>query len=398
MHIVIHTQYYPPEIGAPQTRLHELAIGLLQKEIRVTVLTAMPNYPQGRIYKGYKGWLQTEYINGIQVIRTAIYPTQSTKMLPRLLNYFSFLFSSLLIGGNKIGNADFVLTESPPLFLGLAGLLLSRWKHAKWIFNISDLWPESVVELGLLRRESLSYKLSSMLEKFLYKNAWVVTGQSKTILEYLQKRFPNLHTYHLPNGVDTQYFRPDDEQPKNERFHIMYAGLHGLAQGLDQILKAAQKLPPTEQVDFTFIGDGPEKKQLAQMAKDQNLNHIRFLDPVSKDKIPSILQEADALVVPLKVQLTGAVPSKLYEAMAMGKPVILIAASEAAAIVNGAGCGVVVQPGDIDGLVSAIAGLKSDPPKIKQMGLNSRRAAVQKYDRANIINKFSKFLCESVKG
>lgn len=123
MHIIIYTQYYPPEIGAPQTRLHELAIGLMRNGIQVTVLTAMPSYPRGRIYAGYTGWLQMEDLDGVQVIRTAIYPTQSAGMLPRLLSYFSFIFSSLLIGGWRFGKTDFVLTESPPLFLGIAGFL-----------------------------------------------------------------------------------------------------------------------------------------------------------------------------------------------------------------------------------------------------------------------------------
>jgi glycosyltransferase involved in cell wall biosynthesis len=250
----------------------------------------------------------------------------------------------------------------------------------------------------LLQRESLSYKLSGALEKFLYQNAWAVTGQSKTILEYIQKRFPNLRTCHLPNGVDTQHFQPGELQPRNENFHIVYAGLHGLAQGLEQILAAAHKLPPNEHVDLTFVGDGPQKKKLVQLAKGLNLDRIRFLDAVSKDKVPEILRSADALVIPLKIQLTGAVPSKIYEAMAMGKPVILIAASEAAEIINNANCGIVVQPGDIDGLVSAIIDLKADPEKSKQMGINGRQAAVEKYDRASIVDNFSKFLLKEYAG
>lgn len=392
MHIILHTQYYPPEIGAPQARLHELATGLMRQGIQVTVLTAMPSYPRGRIYEGYKGWLKIEYLEGVRVIRTAIYPTQSAKMLPRLLSYFSFIFSSLLIGGWRIGKADFVLTESPPLFLGVAGFVLSRWKNARWIFNISDLWPESVVELGILKRESLSFKLSSALEKFLYQKAWLVTGQSRTILENIQIRFLGISTYHLPNGVDTKFFQPGDEQPKNKNFHVVYAGLHGLAQGLEQILLAAKKLHSAKDIDFTFVGDGPEKKQLAQLAQDLNLNCIRFLEPVVKEKIPAILRTADVLIIPLKIQLTGAVPSKLYEAMSMGKPVILIAGSEAAKIVNDAKCGVVVQPGDIDGLAEAILFLESHPEAGKQMGINGRLAAVQNHDRMGIVDKFAQTL------
>jgi glycosyltransferase involved in cell wall biosynthesis len=392
MHVVIYTQYYPPEIGAPQMRLHELAIGLMRQGIQVTVLTAMPSYPRGRIYEGYTSWLQKENLDGVRVIRTAIYPTQTAQMLPRLMSYFSFILSSLFIGAWQIGKADFVLTESPPLFLGLAGFVLSRWKRARWIFNISDLWPESVVELGIVSRESLSYRLSSALERFLYKKAWVVTGQSRTILENIQKRLPDLHVYHLANGVDTIFFQPGDTQSENKNFHVVYTGLHGLAQGLEQIVRAVQKLPSTERIDFTFVGDGPEKRQLIQLVKDLKLNHIHFLEPVTKEKIPAILRGADALIVPLKIQLTGAVPSKLYEAMAIGKPVILIAESEAAKIVNDAKCGIVVRPGDIDGLVTATLRLKTHPEECKEMGTNGRKTAVQNHDRGDIVDNFSKFL------
>lgn len=392
MHIILHTQYYSPEVGAPQTRLHELAIGLMQHGIQVTVLTAMPSYPRGRIYAGYKGWLQTESLDGVQIIRTAIYATQSARMLPRLLSYFSFIISSFLIGVWKIKQADFVLTESPPLFLGVAGLFLSRWLRAYWIFNISDLWPESVMELGLITKNSLSYKLGGVLEKLFYKKAWIVTCQSKTILENIRQRLPDVQTYLLPNGVDTSLFQPCERQPEKKNFRVVYAGLHGLAQGLEQIIWAAQKIPSEDNIDFILIGDGPEKQRLIELNRNAQLENVHFLDPVSKEEVPGVLQNADAIVVPLKIQLTGAVPSKIYEAMAMGKPVILIAASEAAQMVNSANCGLVISPGDIEGLVTAITYLKYHPTERAQMGLRGREAALQRHDRARITNQFSQIL------
>lgn len=392
VHIVIHSQYYPPEVGAPQTRLHELAVGLMRQGIQVTVLTAMPSYPLGRIYDGYKGWLKVEYIDGIKTIRTAIYPTQNTSMLPRLLSYLSFILSSLVIGSWKVGRADFLLTESPPLFLGLGGFLLSRWKKASWILNISDLWPESVAELGIISRKSLGYKLGGILEAFLYRKAWMVSCQSRTILENIQERFSNVHLYHLPNGVDTNLFQPGDWNSGHNNFHIVYAGLHGLAQGLEQIIFAARELLPSGGIDFTLVGDGPEKERLIRLAKDLGLDQVRFLGPVAKEKIPAILNGADVVIVPLKIQLTGAVPSKLYEAMAIGKPVILIAGNEAARIVNEASCGIVVCPGDIDGLVSAIAYIRNHPEESRQMGVSGRRISVQNHDRAIIVGRFAGLL------
>jgi glycosyltransferase involved in cell wall biosynthesis len=165
-----------------------------------------------------------------------------------------------------------------------------------------------------------------------------------------------------------------------------------LAQGLEQILWAAQKLLSAERIDFSFVGDGPEKQQLILSAKDLKLNNIRFLESVAKEEIPAILRTADVLIVPLKIQLTGAVPSKLYEAMSIGKPIILIAESEAAKIVNDANCGIVVRPGDIDGLVAAMLYLKAHSEVCKQMGANGRRTAVENHDRVRIADQFAQFL------
>jgi colanic acid biosynthesis glycosyl transferase WcaI len=391
MHFIIHSQYYPPEVGAPQTRLHELATGLQKQGFQVSVLTAMPSYPQGHIYHGYQRLLKEETIDGVQVIRTAIYPTHSTFFFPRIFSYFSFIFTSLLIGSWKISRADYLLTESPPLFLGLAGFILSRLKRARWIFNISDLWPESVAELGLIDRNSLSYILSSKLEKFLYHRAWLVTCQAQTILGNIKSRFPELRTYHLPNGVNSSFFSPK-EIAQHDGFNIVYAGLHGIAQGLNQIILAANIMKGDESIKYTFVGDGPEKQRLMQLTKELMLTQIQFLDPISKNEMPSFLNTADAIIVPLKIQLIGAVPSKLYEAMSMEKPVILIAESEAAQIVKNANCGVIVKPGDIDGLVHAITSLKRDPAACKEMGINGRRVAIEKHDRNQIVNRFADYL------
>lgn len=391
MHIILHTQYYPPEVGAPPTRLHELALGLMAKGHRVTVLTAMPNYPQGRIQQGYGGWFSRENVDGVDVIRAAIYPSQTASMLPRLGSYFSFVVSSLLVGLWQLPRADYLMTESPPLFLGISGWLLSVFKKASWIFNVSDLWPESAVQLGVIGRNSWAARCGRELEAFLYRRAWLVSAQSRTIIENIILRFPSLRTYHFPNGVDTNLFSPGNENIKNE-FHFLYAGLHGLAQGLDQVLLAFGKLPQGRQIHLTLIGDGPEKKNLESLARTMILENVTFLPSVSKAEIVSLLQQADALIVPLKTQLTGAVPSKLYEAMSLGKPVILVAESEAAEIVHQAGCGLVVEPGDLDGIVHAMMSLVSNPRLCDSLGRAGRDAAVRNHDRARIVNAFTIFL------
>ena len=169
MHLIICTQYYPPEVGAPQNRLSELARLLADRGHQVSVITAMPNYPSGKIHDGYGGLFQRERVAGVDVLRTAIYPTQSLGLLRRLASYCSFVCSSIVLGTLLLRRADYLLVESPPLFLGLAGFWLSRAKRARLIFNVSDLWPESAVQLGIVRRGGLLHRLSSWLEASLYQ-------------------------------------------------------------------------------------------------------------------------------------------------------------------------------------------------------------------------------------
>ena len=393
---LIHTQYYPPEIGAPQARLSDLATGLQQRGFDVQVLTAMPNYPTGHLFSGYSGIRKKEIAEGIPVTRTWIYPTKKLGFIPRLMNYFSFVFSSLFLGIWGLGKIEYLLTESPPLFLGISGFLLSRIKGAKWIFNVSDLWPESAVRLGVLN-QGFFLKLAKWLESFCYRQAWLVTGQSESILQNIKSRFPGVNTYHLSNGVDIEKFGPAnfnaslrDELAPNGELLIFYGGLHGLAQGLDQILSAAQQSP--DGVRFIFLGDGPEKEQLIVLANQLTLKNVDFLDPVPKDQMPGFIASMDICLVPLKTALPGAVPSKLYEAMAAAKPVILIAEGEAREIVERNQVGLVVKPGDIPGIVSAIGILVKDPQLRKKLGDNGRKTAIEQYSRAKIIQKFSDYL------
>jgi glycosyltransferase involved in cell wall biosynthesis len=400
MNIVILTQYYPPEIGAPQNRLSALALALKTSGHSVTVLTAMPNYPQGRLYPGYGGLLRREQRDGIELIRTFIYPTQSPHILKRLSCYFSFAGSSILLGGRFVREPDYVLTESPPLFLGIAGYLLSRWKRARWIFNVSDLWPESAVRLGLLK-SGLALRVSESLEAFCYRRAWLVTGQSSGILQSVKERFPGVPTYHVSNGVDTTLFHPDRATPgarallgSSSSCVVLYAGLHGLAQGLEQIVEAAGHLRNEPGIRFVFLGDGPTKRWLVELAAKRKLTNLFFLDPVPHKNVPQVIAVADILVIPLKTSLPGAVPSKLYEAMSSGRPVVVVASGEPAEIVSKHDAGVVVQPGDVEKLVLALRSLASDPSKRKRMGEAARQAALAYYDQLLITKQFVKYLEE----
>lgn len=397
MKVVIHTQYYPPEMGAPQARLSELADRLVKKGHEVIVLTAFPNYPLGRLYPGYKGILKGDIRNGVKIFRTWIYPSKNIKLIYRLSNYFSFVFSSLLIGAAILPKTDYLLTESPPLFLGISGYVLSRLKKAKWIFNVSDLWPESAVRLGVVSK-GLSLKLSERLEIFCYQKASLVTCQSQEILQSIKKKAPEAQIYHFSNGVDSSKFKPElrsvklhDELGEGAECVAIYAGLHGIAQGLEQIIHAAKQLTDLERkLKIIFIGDGPEKESLIKEAK--GLNIVKFLPPKPKEEIPKILASCDIALVPLKTYIPGAVPSKLYEAMASALPIILAAQGEAVNILNESQAGIAVTPGNVNEIAQAIRKLTLDGTLRKRLGMNGRIAVKEKFDRDKILSKFLNFM------
>ena len=398
MRLVIHTQYYSPEMGAPQARLSDLAKRFVGHGHQVYVLTAMPNYPQGRIHSGYGGLLRREEQDGVSIIRTFIYPTKSVGTVRRLTNYFSFVLSSLVIGAFLLPKVDFVLTESPPLFLGISGWILSRLKGARWILNASDLWLESLRSFGVVRDGSLIDKLLSDMALFLYRKAWLVTGQSQEIVTEIQRQVPSGRVYHLSNGVDVRSFHPKKRDESIRQRYLrdgevgfVYAGLHGFFQGLDQIILAADRLRD-EPVRFLFFGDGSEKDVLVKMAQDRQLKNVDFHAPIPKDHVAAILASMDVAVIPLKKEIRGSVPSKIYEAMASNMPILLVANGEARRIVEKSGAGIAVNPGDTEGLLHAVHKLASQPAECARMGHAGRVAAENFYNRIRIAENFEAFL------
>lgn len=405
MKLTILTQYYPPEVGAPQNRLSHLASHFASAGHDVTVLTAMPNYPSGKIQRGYGGLLRQERDAGVRIIRTPIYPSRSAALLPRLLSYFSFVCSSALFGSFLLNASDFLLVESPPLFLGIAAVWLSRLKRAKLIFNVSDLWPESAVRVGVIRQGSLAHRSGMRLESFCYRRAWLVTGQSNGILQDIEARFPNQATFLLSNGANTKVFHPQKRTTEARKrltseneFVVLYAGLHGLAQGLEQVLATAEHVQSDGGYRFIFIGDGPHKEKLLETAKRRGLKNVSFWDSLPSTEMPQLLAAADLIVVPLGMHLPGAVPSKLYEAMASGRPIVLVVSGEAAEIVRRYNAGLVVDPGQVPSLVGAIRELRSNKELADQLAQNARRAAVGHFDRAEIAGSFVRYLESRISG
>jgi glycosyltransferase involved in cell wall biosynthesis len=345
--------------------------------------------------------VRREERDGVHIIRTPIFPTQRADFLGRLANYFSFAFSASLLGTFLLRRCDYLIVESPPLFLGVAGLWLSWRTRAAMVFNVSDLWPETAVRLGILRTGSVGHRLAAWLEGFCYRHAALVSGQTKTIVQNIAERFPDCRTYHFSNGVNTRAFHPDRRTAAARAIFApdaadacvaLYAGLHGLAQGLDRVLDAAETLRADPKLRLVLVGDGPAKDKLTQQASERGLSNVRFLDPLPSADVPPLVAAADIVLVPLATHIPGATPTTLYEAMASARPVVLVAGGEPAAFVREHRAGIVVAPGDGPGLVQALRTLAADPALRQELGANGRRTVEQLFDKGDIDNAFIEHL------
>lgn len=403
--ILVLTQYYPPEVGAPQNRLHELALRLVKKGFEIDVLTAMPNYPEMEIHEGYKNKRYIlEKIEGIPVHRASIYVSKRKNIIPRLMNYFSFVFSSLWYGLIKLNKYDILLCESPPLFLGISAYLLCKFKKAKLIMNISDLWPESAEKLGLVKNKFL-LKSAEKLELFLYRKSWIVTGQTNGIVENIKMRVPNVNAFWLPNGVDLDYYNPQNMEShwreingfNKTDFIALYAGILGHAQGLEVIINAANSLKDNTHIKWVIVGTGPEKEKLINYKAELKLENVFFFDAVSKNEMPAIIAASDVAVIPLKrLELfKGAIPSKIFESLSMKKPILLGVEGEAKELFITKGkCGLAFTPEDAQSLADAAYNLSIQPDLIEQLGLQARKYVSEVFDRNKIATGLASFLRE----
>jgi len=405
LRVTFLTHYFPPEVGPAQTRLHELAKRLIAAGETVTVVTGFPNYPAGEIFPGYRGKrLMEDSYDGIRVLRTWVFATRSRGFIGRLLNYFSFPVFSLL-AVRKLGPTDIIYVQSPPLFTGLAALWFSRLKRAPYIFNVSDIWPQSAVELGVLRNR-VAIRLAEWLERHIYRRASRITVPTPGILERLVARgVPREKIFLLTNGVDTAAYNvtsPDRELAQRLGLDghkvFMYAGLHGLAQGLDVILEAA-KLTRNPDVLYVLVGDGADKAALVAKAQAEGISNVRFLPIQPTSTLPALLNLVYATVIPLRRLdlFKAALPSKLFDSMAAGRPIVAPLWGEAAALVEAAACGLVVEPEDARGVQEAVEKLAADPALAQKLGEQGRRYVVEHFNRDDIAKRLIKLLEETAR-
>jgi len=404
MRITFLTQYFPPEVGAPQGRMYELAKRLVAADHDVTVITAFPNYPDGIIQEGYRGRSSMEeHMDGVRVLRTWVFATPNRGFFKRILNHFSFTFSCLT-AIRKLGPTDVIFVQSPPLFIGIGTRFYSMVKRAPYVFNVSDIWPQSAIELGVLKNP-IAIRLAEMFERHLYRHAAFITVPVPGMVERLAKRgIPRDKLVLLTNGVDTEFFSPRPPDPKlvrelglDGRKVFLFAGTHGLAQGLDVILDAA-KITEDPDILYVLAGDGARKAALVERAEKEHIDNVRFLPNQPRSAMPALLSLAYASLITLKRGdfFRSTLPVKMYESMASAQPIVGAVWGEAAELISGAGCGVLAEPEDAQSVHNAVTQLAADPQLARRMGDLGRGYVIAHYNRKDIAARLEKLLQEAV--
>lgn len=398
--LVLLTKYFPPEMGAPQSRLYETVLGLQKRGWQVKVITALPNYPKGRVFPEYRGKVVCkEQIDGIDITRYPLYSSHSKKSVPRIISMFSFGFTSLFsLRRIRKFQPAYIITESPPLTIGLTGLALARLSGAKHIMNVSDIWPLSALRLGAISQGYLYKKLED-LEHYLYKRSYACMGQSEEIKERLDNH-GSKRSLLFRNGVDMQRF--DVAREKNVgklrtagNLKIVYAGLLGIAQGVAELC---------EHIDFKKLGaelhiygEGSERQKIEKYVRDNPDKGIVLHKSINRLDIPSTLMQYDITLIPLVTSIYGAVPSKVYEAMAAELPIIFSGGGEGEKLIKQYNTGWTCTPGDyaaISEVIKSIADM--DDSELSLIKENCLDAARSVFDRNIQINNLHRFLEKNI--
>jgi len=352
MKILYISHYYPPEVNAPALRVSELSRHWANRRHDVTVLTGFPNHPSGIIPDEFKGLIRSKEKHGnVKVVRTYVYAAPNRGFVKRILNYLSFMFSSILLGTKAASKPDILIATSPQFFVAVAGYVISRIKRCKFIFEVRDLWPEEIVAVGAIKN-SYIIELLEQIEMFLYRKADLVVAVAQGTIDTLVKRgISQSKLVLIPNGVDIEHFQNRNGYVKKSlgfenKFVVSYIGTHGMAHRLETVLEAALLLKENNHIQFLFVGDGAEKQSLVKKAKELKLDNVFFHDQIDHNRIPEFYNASDLFLVPLRKAdlFTRNIPSKVYEIMAAKKPMIIATEGESRKLVEQSGAGIGVTP------------------------------------------------------
>ncbi|MBC9229536.1 glycosyltransferase family 4 protein [bacterium SPL81] len=380
MKILLLTQWFDPE---PTFKGLAFARELQRQGHQVQILTGFPNYPGGKIYDGYKLKLyQREQIDGISVLRVALYPNHDSSALKRILNYISFAFMATLFGIFATKKADVIYAYHPPLTVGLAAIFIKLFRRTPVVYDIQDMWPDTLKATGMLNNQKILNFVGSICRLVYYFVDHIVVlcpGFKKLLNE---RGVPSDKVTVIYNWCDensliqTQPIKVDYQNLLKDRFNIIFAGNMGKAQSLDTILDVAKKLKLQAKIQFVFVGGGTETDRLKQRASDENIENIVFIPRMPMSEVGSVLSHADLLLVHLKrdplFEIT--VPSKTQAYMAIGKPLLMAVSGDAADLVQDARCGRLAISEEVGSITSAILEIYHlSEEEQRQLGLNAKQ-------------------------
>ena len=399
MRILFLSHYFPPEVNAPASRTYEHCKHWVKEGHEVTVVTCAPNHPRGMVYEGYRNKLfHREEMHGIQLIRIWTYVTANEGFLKRTLNYLSYMVVAVLVAP-FLSKFDLILSTSPQFFNGLAGYLVSRLKRIPWILEIRDLWPESIVAVGAITNRPV-IRLLEGLEMFAYRKAdhlVLVTDAFKAHM--LAKGISSKKVTVIKNGVDFSLYKKPSQGHTNllcelgleGKFVASYFGTHGMAHHLETVLEAARELIDWKDIMFLLVGDGAERSRLVAMRDEMKLSNVMMLDQQPKEKMPELWSLSNVSLVLLKKSalFKTVLPSKIFESMAMEKPVILGVEGESAELVMSAGGGICIEPENAKDLASKVLKLYRDSTMCQELGSSGRRYVLEHFDRKVLARRFA---------
>ncbi len=400
MKILMLTQYFYPEVGATQTRIYEFAKNLIDHGHEVTVITEVPNHPIGIIHEKYQGQLFViEEYDRIRVIRVWVWARQKKNFFNRILFYLSYMVMSFFAGLYFKGRYDIIFATSPPLFVGVSGYLLSIFRRGKFVLDVRDLWPAAATALGELSNSRI-VSLAEKIERILYKNADAIVAVTRGFCEFIEKKVKDGKKIHyIPNGTVVDLFKPQppDQELKKSlglegKFVVTFAGTLGIAQGLWSIIHSAKLLRHYKNIALLFIGDGPVKQNLIELARELKLNNAFYHPQVPVNKITPYLNISDLLLVSLKndVVFDTFIPSKMFDFMSCGKPIILSVNGEARRIFDEADAGIYAKPENFYDLSDAIIKLYENPELCRRYGENGRNYVIRNFSRKEQAQKVEK--------
>jgi glycosyltransferase involved in cell wall biosynthesis len=401
LNILYVSQYFPPECCAPAVRVDELTRAWAAAGLRASVLTGFPNHPDGVLDPAYRrrwlrGWAWEER-NDVRVFRTWLYPAANRGLWKRAANYASFALSASLTGPWVARSPGIVIGTSPQLLVGAAAFVIARLRRLPFVFEVRDLWPESLKAVGQAEPASRLYQGIASLAAFLYRNAdgIVVDGEWKR-RALGDAGVPGEKISVIRNGVSRDFLPdPGSAEAKYARFRlrtelgiqgcfvVLYAGTLGMAHRLETVTEAADRLRERRDIKFVVAGDGAERSRLESLVRERCLGNVLYVGRQSHERMPDFLAAADACLVPLRRSdvFKTAIPSKMFEAMAAAKPVILGVEGESREILLEAQAGIPIAPEDPEALANSILHLQQAPGRARMLGLNGRRAVLEKYAR-----------------